>query len=201
MTNYKHDEHLGWVMESDIIKTKEKIIPYDSPEAAQLATVTGWVSSNWRFYGDNEDAARHDGCTHRKCSDCDNLTPKHRIYCDQCIKKQDMERWLKKDRKEWDGTRPLYSEKRDKYFFNLDELIDYCRDHNATPEALMLVICYPVYLPYVHEDYFFNALPEDEFLPDDISEALNALNEKIRRSKPVSWSPGKFAPTDESIKI
>jgi len=40
-----------------------KFIMRDSEDAAQLKTVTGWVSSKCRFFGDSEYAARYDGCT------------------------------------------------------------------------------------------------------------------------------------------
>jgi len=48
-------------------KEPEKIVPYDSAEAASIQTVTGWVSRSGRFWGNDEHMARYDGCTHRKC--------------------------------------------------------------------------------------------------------------------------------------
>ena len=45
----------------------KSVIMYDSPEAASIKTITGWVSSAGRFWGDNEHMARYDGSTHMKC--------------------------------------------------------------------------------------------------------------------------------------
>ena len=46
----------------------KKIILPESPEAASIQTVTGWVSSNGRYWGNDEHMARYDGSTHRKLS-------------------------------------------------------------------------------------------------------------------------------------
>lgn len=48
---------------------EKKIIPYDSPEAASFKTVTGWVSSDGIFCGNDEHVARYRGCTHIKCNE------------------------------------------------------------------------------------------------------------------------------------
>lgn len=41
-------------------KEPEKIIPYDSAEAASIQNVTGWVSRSGRFWGNDEQMARYD---------------------------------------------------------------------------------------------------------------------------------------------
>ena len=42
-------------------KEPEKIVTYDSAEAASIQTVTGWVSRSGRFWGNDEHMARYDG--------------------------------------------------------------------------------------------------------------------------------------------
>jgi hypothetical protein len=81
----------------------EPVVPFDSPEAAKQVTITGWISSDGRFYGDNEHLARYAGCTHRKCRTCDNIVEKCYIYCDSCTHKQALERYNALPTKEWDG--------------------------------------------------------------------------------------------------
>lgn len=39
-------------------KEPEKIVPYDSSEAASIQTVTGWVSRSGRFWGNDEQMER-----------------------------------------------------------------------------------------------------------------------------------------------
>ena len=45
---------------------EKPIIMEDSPEAASIKTVTGWVSRTGRFCGDDERMARFDGSTHNR---------------------------------------------------------------------------------------------------------------------------------------
>lgn len=70
----------------------EKVVMSDSTEAAQLVTITGWVSRTGIFYGNDERIARYAGCTHRPCEteDCGKPTEKTYIYCDDCRHKRDV---------------------------------------------------------------------------------------------------------------
>lgn len=188
-------------MENNIIETKENIIPYDAPESAHIVTVTGWVSSKGRFYGSNEDLARYDGCTHRKCKECNALIPKWYTHCDFCRAERDVKRWESLPRKDWNCEDALYSESCDVYFLDIDQLSDYCLDHDIGVEQLRLVICEPISLSQIDSSYWHDELAEDQELPWEVEEAMEKLNEVIRAQPAVSWSPGKFVPTDESIKI
>lgn len=46
---------------------QKPIIMYDSPEAASLKTVTGWVYEDGRLFGQDENLARFCDATHRSC--------------------------------------------------------------------------------------------------------------------------------------
>ena len=61
------------------------------------------------------------------------------------------------------------------------------------PEELELFICDPVKLGEIQSDYWDDDLPEDGELPPEVEAALEEFNAVIRKSKPVGWSPGKFA--------
>lgn len=75
-------------------KEPEKIVPYDSAEAASIQTVTGWVSRSGHFWGNDEHMARYDGCTHRKCDACETLIPvRGYTICDQCREAKEIEKW------------------------------------------------------------------------------------------------------------
>jgi len=83
----------------------EKVIPFDSPEAARLVTVTGWVSSDGRFFGNLDDAeriARYAGCTHQPCGECGVLCEKMYTRCPECRAKEESKRFAEKKRQEWD---------------------------------------------------------------------------------------------------
>jgi hypothetical protein len=167
-------------------------IRYDSHEAAQRVTVTGWRSRAGLFFGDDEGAARYAGCTHRPCRDCGDLTLKHRLYCDACCTKLEIARYEALPKQPWDGTTPLCLFGGDEYFFDADAVTDYCHEHDIAPEDLRLVLCEP--------NYPREIVPEDicsddcDDIPGYILEAIDAFNVAIcARREPLSWSSGKVA--------
>ncbi len=175
-----------------MINTKQILITSD--EVAKFVTnIEGWIDRHGRFWGKDEHMARWSGCTHIICPECGRSTPKHYTICDVCREEKAIERYESKERKQWDGNIPLYSEAVDEYFSNQDDLNDYLENHECTVQSLRLIICEPVYLRQVNEDYFYDEFPEDEDIPSDVANALEDLNETIRVNGPVSWSPGKYA--------
>lgn len=180
----------------------EQIIAYDSPEAASIQTVTGWVSRAGRFFGNDEHMARYDGCTHRPCGKCGALISV-RSYCRDCSEKARVEKYAVMPRADWNGTDMLYSESHDVWIQDSDRLAEHCDEHECTPKELCLVIAVPCYASEIDaNDHYTDDLPEDGDLPPEIEEAFAKLNEAIRASKSIlSWQPGKFAATDESTSI
>jgi hypothetical protein len=169
-----------------------KIVMFDSDEAARQITVTGWVSRDGRFYGNDERLARYAGCTHRKCEQCDNVVTRDRIICDQCNDKRMNAKYESLEPLEWDGDVPLCTFRGDTYFFDWGSVEEYCEDHETTVERLQLVICVPV-KPHLLEpnDMFCDYLPEDGECPDEVALAVEAVNDAIKKALPFSWYPGK----------
>lgn len=175
-----------------------KIILPESDEAASIQTVTGWVSRRGFFHGpaDSEEAeriARYDGSTHRKC-DCGRIIDKN-SYCHHCRAERELEKYNKMERREWNGTDGLYSLLVDEYFFDMDELMDYCDENASAPSDLCLVICAPAFAGEIDpNDHYQDELPEDGEVPDVVREAFKELNETLREAKAIlSWYPGKYA--------
>ena len=168
---------------------------FDSDEAAHIATVTGWVSRQGRFYGEAERLARYDGCTHDTC-ECGNEHEKHLACCNTCRDEHRLKRYNAMPFKEWDGETPLAKHEDDRYFFSEDDLLDYCDSNDVDPEDLRLVICQPNYAHEITGEYFSDDLPEDQDIGDvwpELADAIEKANELIRkRDKPLSWSEGKF---------
>lgn len=174
---------------------KEKVIMFDSAEAAELKTVTGWVSASGRFWGDNEDMARYDGATHRQCKE----NPDHPIhsvrgYCPICHQERRDAAFLRMPVKPWAGE-PLVIFDDDRYFFDEDSLVDYIVDEEINLDDLRLCICEPNMPREIDpSDLFCDDLPEDGEIRDgDLLAAFDLLNEMIRKSEPLSWSEGKYA--------
>lgn len=183
---------------------KEKaIIIYDSPESAQIKTVTGWVSSTGRFWGKDEHMARWEGCTHKKC-ECGNLTEKSWTKCESCRAKNNLENYLKLPFKEWDFETPIYDDSSDKFFWSEDDLIEYIEeyqeDNNELP-SLKLYLCEPQKFFDVSPDYWADIMPEDmDELPSEIKTALHNFNTVLKNAAPASWVRSKFRTEYKSNK-
>lgn len=176
----------------------EKIIMRDSPEAASIQTVTGWVSRRGRLFGpagsaEAENMARFDGATHFECT-CGKVIAING-YCIDCHAAKELEKYNKMERKEWNGTDALYSQVADEYFFDMDDLMDHCEENQIQPPELRLVICVPSYAYAINPvDIYEGDLPEDGEVPREVEEAFEELNDRLAEQKTIlSWFPGKFA--------
>ena len=174
-----------------------KQILFDSDEAAHYQTLSGWVSRHGHFMGNDERAARYDGCTHRPCKDCGEPTEKMYVVCNKCRVLGDKKRYKAMPKIEWDETGMLYSEAHDKYFSSWEEIEDYCEDEGIGKDELRLIICVPNYLPLIPDDYGCDDLAEDGELPDSVIQAIEEFNKVIKAAGPVSWFPGKNAALQE----
>ena len=172
----------------------DKIVMIDSPESAKRMTVDGWVSSSGHFFGENERAARWDGCTHTYCTECGAVIMKSGYtICDDCRQKKDIARYDAMPRVEWDGETPLYSESCDEYFFDSDNLRDYIEEHECTAESLRLIVCEADKYKELSDEYFYDCFSEDEELPIELLDAIEELNKVVRSLEPAAYSPGKYA--------
>ncbi|PVX86438.1 hypothetical protein [Paraburkholderia unamae] len=176
----------------------EKVIPIDQPDLVRRVTVTGFVSTDGHFYGDDERLARYASCTHVRC-DCGTLVHKGWMACDACREKKDIERYAALPKVEWNGDGFIYSDACDRYFQSYEEVVDYLRDAIAddpefTVESLRLMICEPNMAREIDgNEHFSDDLPEDGEIPPELEAAFEALNAVIRKQPPLSWSPGKNA--------
>ncbi|WP_085631488.1 hypothetical protein [Pseudomonas sp. R16(2017)] len=174
---------------------EEKVVMYESPEAASIQTLTGWVSADGRFWGNDEHMARWCGATHRRCE----KNPEHpihevRSYCGQCHDESRMAKFAAMPVKEWAGE-PMVIFDGDRYFFDEDDLRDYLVESEIDLADLQLCICEPNMPSEIDpSDVFVDDLPEDgEIRDQQLFAAFELLNEMIRQSEPLSWSQGNFA--------
>ena len=175
-----------------------EIILSSDEKAAQLKTVTGWVSAKGHFYGQGtqaESMARYDGSTHRPCSECGELIEKSG-YCRPCRAKQEIAKYNAMPRKKWDGKALLYSQVEDRYFNDADDLDSHCEYMTESDiPALRLIICEPTYAGEIDpNEHYYDDLPEEGEIPNDLQKAFDDLNAFLRETKIIlSWSPGKYA--------
>jgi hypothetical protein len=177
------------------MKTEPKIVMRDSPDAAQLVTVTGWRSRNGIFYGSDEQAervARYAGCTHVECRDCGQPVEKTWLACRDCRAKADLAKFEAMPRQAWDGVGMLYSESLDRYYSDFESAADDLEEGQSLAD-LRLVICKPNLCRRLEVDDF-DDLPTDDpdNVPERLEEAIEAFNKAVD-GLVLSWSPGKFA--------
>lgn len=174
-----------------MIQANEKIIMYDSPEAAERVTITGWKSKgdDNSFWGDDEHMARWCGCTHKVC-ECGNIMSKSYTKCETCIAKIDREVYNKLPFKEWDKKEVVCINDGDKYFFDIDELRDYMHFNNLT--EIDLLICDPIHYNELEADDYCQDAHEDWEPEKELEDAVKAFNEVIKTLAPHSWTPGKI---------
>lgn len=168
----------------------QPMVMFDSPEAASIRTVTGWVSRTGQWWGDDERAARYGGCTHRPCEKCGQ--PAERMYsaCEACREKSAAERFAAMPRKPWDGSAMLHSEATGRYYSDPADAYDDL-DEGQSLEELGLVICEPNTVT-LESDHWSDLFPDDaDDTPEWLQDAIDVFNETVR-GKVLSWSPGKF---------
>lgn len=181
--------------------TEDKVIMYDSDEAAQFKTVQGWVSSNGRFYGDDEHTARYAGSTHKLCEGCGSVMRVRYIKCHSCQEKASTERYNQMPFKEWDGKQMVYSQYFDKYYYDIDYFTDDCWEEQIQPSEAMLILCEPNYWKGIDYDHWADDMPEDgdDSLPKELEAALKVVNEIAAKLPPISYSPGRYRTTCEEV--
>jgi hypothetical protein len=172
----------------------EKMILINSKEAAEFRTnLSGWVSRDGLYFGNDERAARYAGCTHTLCEDCGQPVERGYLICKTCKEKRDITKFNAMPKEAWNGEGMLYSDAADRYFSSWDEIEEYCEDEGAKEDDLRLIICKPQYARQIESDYFCDELAEDGELPDSIVKAMDKFNKVLKDAGPLSWYPGNKA--------
>lgn len=171
----------------------KKIIHYDSPEAAVFKTgIEGWVSSDGRFWGKDEHMARYTGCTHMPCDGCGAQIQRGYSRCEACRKKKATENWKALPFVAWDGKAPICTWDGDKYFFSEDELIEWLYENELSGSDVELVFCESQSYSEIDYSYWGDEAHEDWEPPKELEEAVEKLNELLRKLLPHSYTVGKI---------
>jgi hypothetical protein len=173
------------------MKEDEKIVMFDSDEAASRQSVMGWVSRGGFFHGDcggSEAAARYAGCTHKSCPDCGAVIRKDEMACGPCKERRRRKRYEGLEKREWDGVTPIAIYLSDAYFWEEQELVDHCYDEQVDPAEMLLVLCEPIPARKLDAAEWLEGC-----MPDDVLEAAQAFNEAVEAAMPLSWRPTAVA--------
>jgi hypothetical protein len=169
----------------------KKILPKSNEAAKYAENIKGWVAKG-KFFGTDEKAARYYGCTHRKCQDCGAIIEKLYFRCDSCALKEKKKRYEKLDCTEWDQSLPAYSTQFGEFFENKDEVKDFLSNNKLEFDDLLLVICWPTKLSYLDSDRWYDEMPDDTDIPEELARAIEIFNETIDEIGPIGYEPAKI---------
>jgi len=179
----------------------DKPIFIESPQAAQIKTVTGWFSRIGTYWGNDEKMARFEGHTHIHCP-CGK--DHERGYCSiehkQRLEK-DFASYPKLPFDKGSGVFNLLGT--DTFFYEFSGILEYISEEGIVDiNNLKLVHCEGQGLSTLDSDHWADELPEDGELPDCVYEAMQALNLAIKQAGDVSYYPASKAVafTDEQQK-
>lgn len=173
---------------------ENKVIMYESPEAASVKTITGWVSSSGRFWANDEHMARYCGSTHKLC-ECGNRMTKSYIICQACRDSKATEKYLAMPFEKYTGQ-PVWSASCHEYFFTEESIREHAHFNEIENlDDLQLVICVPQYIEPIDLDWLFEDLaPEELGLADyapEIFQKFVEVNKFIEEKKHIaSWIGG-----------
>ncbi len=97
----------------------------ESDEAASIQTVTDWVASGGRFWGNDEHMARYDGSTHHRFDKNPEYQPiANGDCCRECRKEHLAQRWKDMPKEAYTSEAfPLHLYDADRYFFDAEDLV------------------------------------------------------------------------------
>lgn len=131
--------------------------------------------------------------THKNCDNCGNEFEKQYTYeklCRECQLKISNEKYFKLDFVEWDGQNAVCLYNEDQYFFNEEEILEFCDENEINLEDLQLVLCYrtsfsPIDLQNITEELTY----EDWEPSDDFMEKFNEFNKWLTAQSTETWMP------------
>jgi len=176
-------------------EVKDEIRMYDDPNLVEYRTnLEGWTGPDGLYHGKGEAGerrARYANSTHTKC-DCGAVIKKTRTKCDFCVSKSSHENFLKLEEVEWDGESMMCLRHDDKFFSDMEDVVEYCEENEVDIKKLELMHCEKqvhiseINIDELNEEY----CTEDQSLSDfhpDIANKVEELNELIRNTEPKLW--------------
>lgn len=128
--------------------------------------------------------------THDNCSDCGIEFEKHFTYarrCASCAFKEKCKKYDAFELVKWDAKTPLCIYDDDTYFFDADDILIYCEDHNIKPSELMLVICKTTNFSTIDFEQWCDEVHEDWEPSSEFTQKLKEFNEFLQNESTNTW--------------
>ena len=131
--------------------------------------------------------------THTDCEDCGKEFEKKYTYdrfCIDCTNQKQQDRYQKLELIQWNGEDALNIYNDDKYFFNTDEILDYCKENKIETKELNLVTCYQTsFSPIDWETIEQDQTHEDWEPSEEFKTKVNEFNKWLTLQSTNTWMP------------
>lgn len=129
--------------------------------------------------------------THRDCEDCGVEFEKQYTYdrfCIECSSRIRKSKYFKLDLVEWNEEDALCIYNDDVYFFNVEDISEYCKDNKLELKDVHLVACYPTsFSPIDWETIEQDQTHEDWEPSDEFKAKVNEFNKWLTQQSTNTW--------------
>jgi len=128
--------------------------------------------------------------THTDCQECGSEFKKQYTYekiCMSCQWKKESVKYNSLQLVEWDVETPLCLFDDDKYFFHVDEILDYCYENEMLPSGLKPVTCTTSNFSPIDFDHWCDEVHEDWEPSAEFKKRLKEFNEFLVNESTSTW--------------
>jgi len=189
------------------VSKKEKIILYDSPEAARLLTPEDliktpvWVSNPafWpQVITPNESTARRAGCTHKICPETGEVFVKGYSHGPTVRARRERERYNNLRQVEVTGDTVLSFFDGEEVYDGEDELFEALVEQDADCIG-MVTVGVPVKFRALTTEYWADDLPDGDDIDGQALDLIHQLNAELGK-RIACYALDKARPTDEFLE-
>jgi hypothetical protein len=131
--------------------------------------------------------------THRDCEECGVEFQKQYTYdrfCNDCSNKIRKDKYMKLELVEWNGEDALNIYNDDQYFFDLEEVLEYCDENEIELKNLQLVTTYRTsFSPIDWETIEQDQTHEDWEPSDEFKSKVDEFNKWLTSQSTSTWMP------------
>jgi|GEM_PF-1643130 len=165
------------------MKNDKVIFANGSESATYKENVSGWISRDGTFWGEDEEGARAHGSTHRRCGHCGNIVEKY-SYCKICDEKEKEELFKKMPEKIWNGKGVLYSRAEEWFYREWDGTNK--DGERVSFRSMKFVFCEEAEWPEICEDSFYGAM-SDGTKSTGLSRLVSNFNNDLKHIRTNSF--------------
>lgn len=172
--------------------SSEKINLKDIIEGTAPRETAVFIVGDKKYWADR--ISKDSLATHSDCESCGIEFKKNYTYqrlCGSCKTKAEWEKYKKLELVEWNGSDAVCLYGDDKYFFDKDDILEYCEENEIESSQLQLVLCYRTSFDEINVCELQQDNVHDDWEPDaELLELEKQLNDYFRKASTNTWMPG-----------